>query len=72
MQCSVVKFTQEKNITDFRIDAECFKPIHLQTAELISRLPNSTIGQMSRSVINFGAYFAWRTEGQDLGYLLNT
>lgn len=56
MQCSVVKFKEVKNITDFRIDAECFKPIHLRTAELISRLPNSTIGQMSRSVINFGAY----------------
>jgi type I restriction enzyme S subunit len=56
MQCSVVKLKEVKNITDFRIDAECFKPVHLRTAELISRLPNATIGQMSRSVINFGAY----------------
>lgn len=56
MQYSVVKFREVKNITDFRIDAECFKPIHLQTSELISRLPNRTIGQMSKSVINFGAY----------------
>lgn len=56
MQTSVVNFQEIKKIQDFRIDAECFKPIHLQTENLIAKKRHETIGYLSESVINFGAY----------------
>jgi len=56
MEYSVVAFKKIKDIQDFRIDAECFRPIHLQTEDLIGRTRHDTIGQLSESVINFGAY----------------
>ena len=56
MQTSVVNFQEIKKIQDFRIDAECFKPIHLQTETLIANKRHETIGYLSVSVINFGAY----------------
>ncbi|MBA4321055.1 MAG: hypothetical protein C0412_21910 [Flavobacterium sp.] len=56
MQTSVVTFQEIKKIQDFRIDAECFKPIHIQTENLIEKKRHETIGDLSESVINFGAY----------------
>ena len=56
MQTSVVNFQEIKKIQDFRIDAECFKPIHLQTENLIEKKRHETIERLSESVINFGAY----------------
>lgn len=56
MQISVVNFKEIKKIQDFRIDAECFKPIHLQTENLIAKKRHETIEYLSESVINFGAY----------------
>jgi restriction endonuclease S subunit len=56
MQTSVVNFQEIRKIQDFRIDAECFKPIHLQTDDLIAKKRHETIERVSESVINFGAY----------------
>lgn len=56
MQYSIVNYRKITDIQDFRIDAECFKPIHLQTEELIGRLKHQTIKELAISVINFGAY----------------
>ncbi len=56
MQYSIVNYRKITEIQDFRIDAECFKPIHLQTEELIGRLKHQTIKELAISVINFGAY----------------
>ncbi|MDI6735699.1 MAG: restriction endonuclease subunit S, partial [bacterium] len=56
MQTSIVNFQEIKKIQDFRIDAECFKPIHLQTENLIAKKCHESIGCLSESVINFGAY----------------
>lgn len=56
MQYSIVNYKKVTEIQDFRIDAECFKPIHLQTEELIGRLKHQTIKELAISVINFGAY----------------
>lgn len=56
MQTSVVNFREIKKIQDFRIDAECFKPLHLQTDGLIAKRRHEVIGNLAESVINFGAY----------------
>lgn len=56
MECSIVNLNRVKKIQDFRIDAECFRPIHLQTENLIEKTKHETIGKLSKSVINFGAY----------------
>lgn len=56
MQTSIVAFNEIRKIQDFRIDAECFKPSHLQTEALIAKKRHETIGGLSESVINFGAY----------------
>lgn len=56
MEYSTVSLKEVRKIQDFRIDAECFRPIHLQTDELIENTNCRTIGQLSKSVINFGAY----------------
>jgi type I restriction enzyme, S subunit len=56
MEYSVVNFKNVKEIQDFRIDAECFQPIHLQTEDLIKKTKYETLGMLSKSVINFGAY----------------
>jgi len=56
MECSVVSLKKVREIQDFRIDAECFRPIHLQTENLIENTEHQTIGQLSKSVVNFGAY----------------
>lgn len=56
MQTSVVNLQEIKKIQDFRIDAECFKPLHLQTDSLIAKRRYEVIGHLAESVINFGAY----------------
>jgi len=56
MEYSVVNLEKVKIIQDFRIDAECFRPIHLHTEKLIEQTKHETIGKLAKSVINFGAY----------------
>jgi len=56
MECSIVNLRKVKEIQDFRIDAECFRPIHLYTENLIEQTKHETIGGLAESVINFGAY----------------
>jgi type I restriction enzyme S subunit len=56
MECSIVNLRKVKEIQDFRIDAECFRPIHLYTENLIEQTKYETIGELAKSVINFGAY----------------
>lgn len=56
MDYSIVNFQYVKEIPDFRIDAECYKPAYLKAEKLISKSDNKNIDELSKSVINFGAY----------------
>lgn len=56
MKYSIVTLRKIKEIEDFRIDAECFRPIHLKIEHLINKIRHEIIGNLSKSVINFGAY----------------
>jgi type I restriction enzyme, S subunit len=56
MEASVVNLKKIEEIEDFRIDAECFRPVHLHTENLINHIPHDIIGNLAESVINFGAY----------------
>jgi type I restriction enzyme S subunit len=56
MEYSLVNLEKIKKIQDFRFDAECFRPIHLQTENLVEQTRHETIGKLSQSVVNFGAY----------------
>ncbi len=56
METSVVNLGKIREIEDFRIDAECFRPIHLHIENSINQIPHATIGNLAESVINFGAY----------------
>jgi restriction endonuclease S subunit len=56
MQYTIVNYSYLTEITDFRIDAECYKPEHLRVERIIHEKDHKTIGEISSSVINFGAY----------------
>ena len=56
MQVSIVSYQQTKLLPDFRIDAECYKPFHLKAEKVITNKTYYAIRQLSKSVINFGAY----------------
>jgi hypothetical protein len=56
MQYSIVEYSEIQQMPDFRFDAECYHPYYLQMEEALTRWPYSTIGDLSVSVINFGAY----------------
>ena len=56
MQYSVVSYKMVKENPDFRIDAECYLPMHLQVELNLKKIGYKTIADLSKSVINFGAY----------------
>ncbi len=56
MKCSIVNYKTIKSIPDLRVDAECYLPIHLQTEIILNKIGFKIIKELSKSVINFGAY----------------
>ena len=56
MVYSIINYKYIKRIPGIRIDAECYKPDYLQAEKLISGFRNKKISELSKSVINFGAY----------------
>jgi type I restriction enzyme, S subunit len=56
MQTSIVNLAYIDTVPDFRIDAECYKPTHLEFEKTLSGKNIKSIGSVSSSVINFGAY----------------
>ena len=56
MQYSVVNYKTIKESPDFRIDGECYLPEHLRIESRLNELGYKTIENLSKSVINFGAY----------------
>jgi len=51
-----INFSVCSSIIDFRIDANTFKKDYIKSDELINSKPNSIIEELSKSVMNFGAY----------------
>lgn len=56
MEFSTVTYSTLMEHPEFRIDAECYKPIHLQIEKSITKKKFSYIKEFADSVINFGAY----------------
>ena len=56
MQSSVVPYSKLLEHPEFRIDAECYKPYHLEVEEVIGKKGYKLIQDYATSVINFGAY----------------
>lgn len=53
---SVLNLSECKNFIDFRIDSNTYKKEYLETEKIITSYNYSTIGDISISVQNFGAY----------------
>ena len=56
MQSSVVTYSKLLEHPEFRIDAECYKPYHLEVEKAIVRKGYKVVQDYAISVINFGAY----------------
>lgn len=56
MECSTVYYSKLREHPEFRIDAECYKPYHLEIEQSIIEKGFNLIQDYSISVINFGAY----------------
>ena len=56
MQYSIVNYSKISEHPEFRIDAECFKPYHLEVEQSIVKKGFGFIKDHATSVINFGAY----------------
>ena len=56
MQYSIVAFNKITKNSDFRIDAECYTPDHLEVERSISKKNFNIVEDYATSVINFGAY----------------
>ena len=56
MKHSIVNYNYIKKIVDFRIDAECYMPEYMKVESIIENKSYKTIDELSKSVINFGAY----------------
>lgn len=56
MQSSVVTYSRLLEHPEFRIDAECYKPYHLEVEKAIVRKGYKVVQDHAISVINFGAY----------------
>ena len=56
MQYSIVDFSEIAKNSDFRIDAECYTPYHLEVERTISKKSFNLVEDYATSVINFGAY----------------
>lgn len=56
MQSSVVTYSKLLEHPEFRIDAECYKPYHLEVEKAIVKKGYKLVQDHAVSVINFGAY----------------
>ena len=56
MQYSIVDFSEIAKNSDFRIDAECYTPYHIEVEKAISKKNFNIVEDYAVSVINFGAY----------------
>ncbi|MBI5101865.1 MAG: restriction endonuclease subunit S [Nitrospirae bacterium] len=56
MQSSVVTYSKLLEHPEFRIDAECYKPYHLEVEQAIVEKGYKLVQDHTVSVINFGAY----------------
>ena len=45
-----------REIIDFRIDANTYKKEYLESAELLKKMKTQSVGEISNSIQNFGAY----------------
>lgn len=56
MQYSIVAISEIASNFDFRIDAECYTPYHIEVERAISKKNFNLVEDYAVSVINFGAY----------------
>jgi restriction endonuclease S subunit len=56
MQYAVVNYSKLRKHPEFRLDAECYKPYHLELERAIENRDYDLIQELATSVINFGAY----------------
>lgn len=56
MQYSIVTLSEIASNFDFRIDAECYTPYHIEVERAISKKNFNIVEDYAVSVINFGAY----------------
>ena len=56
MQYSIVAFSEIARNFDFRIDAECYTPYHIEVERALSKKNFNIVEDYAVSVINFGAY----------------
>lgn len=56
MQHSVVNYSKLMEHSEFRIDAECYTPYHLQVEKVLEKKGYKFIEDYALSVINFGPY----------------
>ena len=56
MQYSIVAISEIASNFDFRIDAECYTPYHIEVERAVSKKNFNLVEDYAVSVINFGAY----------------
>jgi type I restriction enzyme S subunit len=64
--CSIVQKSQLEGA--FRLDAEYYRPEYLEVAKKVNSLPHETLGDISESIVSFGAYaltnfIEWQDDG---------